>query len=97
MAWQTGLYAHPQGARLVRVMLTAKEPVGADVVATVHYREHEDDMSDSNIATVTIPAGKRIGFTALGGQVMHPMDSLVRVESSGTAPTGLVVTVGFNR
>lgn len=96
MAWETGLYAHPQGARLVRVMLTCKAPVLADHVASVFWCEHADG-GEEEIAVVTIEAGKRLGFKALGGQVMRPMDSLVRVASEANAPDGLMVTVGFNR
>lgn len=96
MTWEAGPYTHPQGARLARVVLTAKAPVSGDHVATVYWREHELG-DETSIATVTIKSGQRIGMKPLGGQVMHPMDSLVRVASEATAPDGLVVTVGFNR
>lgn len=96
MAWETGLYAHPQGARLVRVMITCKDPADADIVAAVFWREHEDE-DEASIATVTIKTGKRIGFTSLNGEVMRPMDSLVQVRSEDDAPDGLLVAVGFNR
>lgn len=96
MAWETGLYAHPQGARLVRVMLTCKDVAVADIEAEVFWREHEED-TEASIATVTIKTGKRIGFVPLEGQVMRPMDSLIQVRSDGDAPDGLMVTVGFNR
>ena len=95
MAWETVLYAHPQGARLTRVMLTRADP-DAEITADVYWREHEDD-TETNIATVTIPTGKRIGVCPLEGQVMRPMDSTVQVKSSGTKPVGLGVVVGFGR
>lgn len=96
MAWEAGPYTHPQGARLTRVVLACKTPVSGDHVATVYWREHEMD-SETSIATVTIPDGHRIGMKPLGGQVMRPMDSLVRVESEDDEPEGLTVTIGFGR
>jgi len=95
MAWETALYAHPQGARLTRVMLTRKD-AGAEITADVYWREHEDDI-ETNIATVTIEAGKRIGFSSLQGQVMRPMDSLVQVRSGDPKPVGLGCVIGFGR
>ena len=36
MAWETVLYAHPQGARLTRVMLTRKD-ADAEITADVYW------------------------------------------------------------
>ena len=96
MAWETVLYAHPQGARLTRVMLTRKEPGGTDLEADVYWREHEED-TETNIATVTIVAGHRIGVCPLEGQVMRPMDSLVQVRCADERPIGLACVIGFGR
>lgn len=96
MSWETGTYAHPQGARLTYVTLTVLEPVETDHMAVVYWREHELDP-ETAVGEVTIYAGHRLGMTPLEGQVMRPFDSLVRVASDEDAPSGLTVRVGFNR
>jgi len=91
----TGKYPHPQGAKLTRATATTPDAVAADVTIDIYYAATALDAG-TVIKTVTIPAGKNVGFAALGGQWMKPLESLVWAHTD-TVPDGLMITVGFGR
>ena len=92
---QTGKYTHPQGAKLVRATATTFDAVTSDLDIDIYYTATKDGAG-SVIKTLTIKNGESIGFVALGGEWMKPLDSLVWAETS-TVPDGLMITIGFRR
>lgn len=93
--WETGPYAHPQGAVVTSVRITCRIPPVLDHVVAVWWMSDETGSAEQ-IGTVTLKAGKRIRVKALD-RTMRPMESLVWVQSDQDPPTGVLATFAFNR